>query len=77
MQSNRYSEISFDGYTTVTYEGNKADQVGGAVFSNDNSNVTFDKDSAVMFSVNRAAAMSFSNYALVLFQGNVTVKFTK
>jgi len=41
-----YLQTSFDGNTTVTYNGNKARESGG-VYSVENSSIKFDGDSKV------------------------------
>ena len=75
------SEISFDGNTTVTCKGNKANENGGAIVSNDNCSVTFNGNSKVIFSGNKATtaggAVFCSRYSHLYFQRSSKVHFTR
>ena len=76
--SSNYSEILFDGNTTVTYNGNNSSKNGACIYSHDKSSITFDGNSKVMFRDSEAqfgAVVYSRNYSKILFDGNTTVMY--
>ena len=76
MFSRQFSNISFKGYTTVTYEANKANPSGAAIYSGKKCNILFGQSSALTFMDNRAeygGAVFSVSYSQISFDGNTTV----
>ena len=80
IYSLHYSNILFDGNTTVRYNHNTAGFNGGAINSYENCMVVIEGNSTVTFYDNRAVtvggAMSSTRLSNVIFQGNAKVDFT-
>ena len=78
VYSRIYSHLAFNGYTKVTYQSNMAREYGGAIISDNHCNITFDANSKVTFSANRAkfgGTVYSSSYSQMSFDGNTTVTY--
>ena len=71
-----YSKILFSGRTTEIYNNSKANTSGGAIYSHNKCNITFDRHSSVTFHDSSAiygGAVLSTYYCTILFDGNTTV----
>ena len=75
--SNQLSEITFEGNSTIMFDGNIADNGGTFYFTN--STITFKDTSMISFYNNNARQNGgvgyFSLYSKGTFEGNTTIKF--